>query len=277
MAHKYPSSTHSRAQTYGKSSNQSMGDIETTRSDMRDILWQNAQLLQSEANYRKKVWRYMSRVFYGNKSTEYNFEHYKQFELPSENDPKHNNTRSKPTTLSNDDAKDDQESFSMNTGDDLDEMTKEKLALLLDREETYNDFLVTSNPTQVIVMNQVRPKMEQILTAYACAHHNKFPLCGAVQLCAVILTTFNASNRSQNDNLDDGGGGGLDSKSSVIGDRVDSDCGDTFFILQILTEIMAVYYVDEGKLMKDETLLLLDVLCVNEPDLVKRLNELHID
>merc|ERR1719242_623570 len=65
-----------------------MGDIETTRSDLRDILWQNAQSLQSEANYRKEVWRYMSRVFYGNKSTEYNFEHFKQFELPSENDPK---------------------------------------------------------------------------------------------------------------------------------------------------------------------------------------------
>merc|ERR1719242_367292 len=79
-----------------------MGDIETTRSDMRDILWQNAQLLQSEANYRKKVWRYMSRVFYGNKSTEYNFEHFKQKQLPSEIESKNNNNTAnstKPPTL----------------------------------------------------------------------------------------------------------------------------------------------------------------------------------
>ena len=164
--------------------------------------------------------------------------------------------------------------------DALDEMTQEKLVFLLDRKETYNDFLVTTDPNQFIEMPKVRRQMEQILSAYACAHNNTFPLSGAVQLCAVILTTFNASNRPPHDTMDDDGGGAngtLDGDMNIGRDRDDSDCADTFKILQILTEIMGVYYVDEGKLMKDETLLLLDVLCVNEPDLVKRLNELHID
>ena len=139
-------------------------------------------------------------------------------------------------------------------------------------------FAVHSNPNQVILMNEVRPKMEQILTAYACAHHNKFALSGAVQLCAVILTTFNASNRAQSDAMDDDGtvgSGAVDAEQRAK--RDESDCADTFFILQILTEIMGAYYVEEEKLMKDETLLLLDVLCVNEDDLVRRLNELSID
>jgi len=255
-----------------------MNDIDKTRSDMREILWQNAELLQSDPNYRKKVWRYMSKVFYGNKSTDYNFDHWKQFNLPSSSALTRNNNRSKRHNVHGDDAKQQTPSGGgggLNDDDSIDTMTQEKLALLLDREETYNDFLVNSNPNQVILMNKVRPKMEQILTAYACAHGHKFKLSGAVQLCAVILTTFNASNRPPTDSVEDEGG--TDDFEQIHKDRDDNDCANTFLILQILSGIMTDYYKEDEKLMKDETLLLLDVLCVNEDDLVRRLNELNID
>eukprot|EP01084_Bolivina_argentea_P043166 79538_1 len=71
------SNAQSSSNSIAATSNATLNDIETTRDDMRDILWQNAELLQSDPNYRKKVWRYMSKVFYGNQSTAYNFDNYK--------------------------------------------------------------------------------------------------------------------------------------------------------------------------------------------------------
>ena len=138
----------------------------------------------------------------------------------------------------------------------------------------YSDFLINSNPNQVL-MNKVRPKMERILEAYACANQNKFALSGAVQLCAVILTTFNASHRGPNssNNLQNDDESMIDINYS----NNSNDCNDTFFILQILTQIMRIYYDTDEKLMKDETLLLIDVLCVNEDKLVRKLNQLEID
>eukprot|EP01084_Bolivina_argentea_P168717 292523_1 len=65
---------HLPSNSISATSNATLSDIETTRSDMRDILWQNAELLQSDPNYRKKVWRYMSKVFYGNQGTSYNYD-----------------------------------------------------------------------------------------------------------------------------------------------------------------------------------------------------------
>eukprot|EP01084_Bolivina_argentea_P274212 467323_1 len=59
---------HSSSNSIAPTSIPTLNDIETIRDDMRDILWQNAELLQSDPNYRKKVWRYMSKVFYGNQS-----------------------------------------------------------------------------------------------------------------------------------------------------------------------------------------------------------------
>ena len=84
-------------------------------------------------------------------------------------------------------------------------------------------------------------------------------LTGAIQLCCVILTTF------KNDMKD---------KSQ----KNQAKClEDTFYILQILTQIMKPYYNKQCKLIKDETLLLIDVLCVNEKQLTKKLIELKID
>ncbi len=196
----------------------------------------------------------MSKVFYGNQSTAYNFDNYKKFQLP-----KNAHASVRTHQQQNLSAQPPKQQANMNTYCE-NILTKQKLKLLLDREETYSDFLINSNPNQVILMNKVRPKMERILEAYACANQNKFALSGAVQLCAVILTTFNASH---NDN---------DKTSENL-----TDCQDTFFILQILTQIMRGYYLNDCKLMRDETLLLIDVLCVNEDKLVRQLNKLSID
>eukprot|EP01083_Nonionella_stella_P011501 32643_1 len=249
--------SHNASNSMAANSNASQNDIETTRSDMRDILWQNAELLQSDPNYRKKVWRYMSKVFYGNQSNRYNFDNYKTFQLPTTvRITTNNNQLLNVTTEMKDNQKLPDREFDI--------ITKAKLKLLLDREETYSDFLINSNPNQVILMNKVRPKMERILEAYACANDNKLALSGAVQLCAVILTTFATRNATSKDK---------EKKKDVN----DSDCQDTFFILQILSEIMNVYSLEDEKLMKDETLLLIDVLCVNEDKLVRKLNQLCID
>ena len=217
----------------------------------------------------------MSKVFYGNQSTAYNFDNYKKFQLPTsirEATNINNANRNKGNNdKNNNKSNDDKKTNTINTYSDI--MTKDKLKLLLDREETYSDFLINSNPNQVILMNKVRPKMERILEAYACANQNKFALSGAVQLCAVILTTFNASNKPQSDNNNNNDDNNMDINYSGN----NNDCQDTFFILQILTQIMRIYYDSDEKLMKDETLLLIDVLCVNEDKLVKKLNNLEID
>eukprot|EP01084_Bolivina_argentea_P126901 224564_1 len=224
--------SHNASNSMAANSNASQNDIETTRSDMRDILWQNAELLQSDPNYRKKVWRYMSKVFYGNQSNRYNFDNYKTFQLPTTvRITTNNNQLLNVTTEMKDNQKLPDREFDI--------ITKAKLKLLLDREETYSDFLINSNPNQVILMNKVRPKMERILEAYACANDNKLALSGAVQLCAVILTTFATRNATSKDK---------EKKKDVN----DSDCQDTFFILQILSEIMNVYSLEDEKLMKDE-------------------------
>ena len=88
----------------------------------------------------------------------------------------------------------------------------------------------------------------------------------------MILTTFNAQSTANK--VEDGGGS---NEMNINYSNNSNDCQDTFFILQILTQIMRIYYDSDEKLMKDETLLLLDVLCVNEEKLVRKLNELHID
>eukprot|EP00485_Elphidium_margaritaceum_P001101 CAMPEP_0202697630 /NCGR_PEP_ID=MMETSP1385-20130828/10948_1 /ASSEMBLY_ACC=CAM_ASM_000861 /TAXON_ID=933848 /ORGANISM="Elphidium margaritaceum" /LENGTH=813 /DNA_ID=CAMNT_0049354131 /DNA_START=32 /DNA_END=2473 /DNA_ORIENTATION=- len=218
-----------------------VADIETTRSDMRDILWQNAELLGSDPNYRKKVWRFMSDVFYGGVTRMD-----ETLSLPEQN---------------NENAMDE-----IQTNHDNVAMSKEKLRLLLEREETYSDLLVNNNPKQVILMHKVRPKMERILEAYAAANENRFGLVGAVQLCAVILTTLNTGDL-----------GDTSSSTSPTAASPHNDEKDTFCILQILTQIVRKYYEADEKLMKDETLLLIDVLCVNEEKLVRHLNKLEID
>ena len=84
----------------------------------------------------------MSRVFYGNKSTEYNFEHFKQFQLPSSSKKSTESTRTAPATATAAPSSHPPPTAAASSGDDVDVMTQEKLAMLLDREETYNDFLV---------------------------------------------------------------------------------------------------------------------------------------
>eukprot|EP01083_Nonionella_stella_P199126 730438_1 len=224
------SAHHLPSNSIAATSNATLNDIETTRSDMRDILWQNAELLQSDPNYRKKVWRYMSKVFYGNQSTAYNFDNYKKCQLPT----KSNLIKKGRNATQNADENNDPNQPSTGLTHDVDILTKEKLGLLLDREETYSDFLINNNPNQVILMNKVRPKMERILEAYACANQNKFALSGAVQLCAVILTTFSdTENKVEKDSNSD-----------------QQDCCDTFFILQILTQRMRTDYLCDCKLVR---------------------------
>ena len=62
-------------------------------------------------------------------------------------------------------------------------------------------------------------------------------------------------NEDSTDSIGDNGVSSSNNNMNINYSNNSNDCQDTFFILQILTQIMRIYYDNDEKLMKDEVLI----------------------